>query len=281
MTKDPSIISKRDISVFQSLAEIPDVSFPMRLERLLLVVCTHGEISASVDVMQRKVGPSDILVLRPGHVINDCKVSADFDGFFITTTQERLNQMVPSMRYVVPYSIQFYDNPVINVTEEELESLTLMYNLLCRQLKSPERPYHKMSLGAMCEVLFFNTLGIYTSRLKENPGKSRREELLTRFIELLEENFKTERSVAFYADRLFVTPKHLSAVLKEVSDRTAGEWIDQRVVLEAKILLRSTGMNVQEISSTLSFANQSFFGKYFKHLTGMSPRDYRTKLAQG
>ncbi len=86
--------------------------------------------------------------------------------------------------------------------------------------------------------------------------------------------------MAFYAGKLFVTPKHLSAVLKEVSDKTAGEWIDQRVILEAKVLLRSTGLNIQEISAMLNFANQSFFGKYFRHLTGMSPRDYRSKLSE-
>ncbi|MDE6390585.1 MAG: helix-turn-helix domain-containing protein, partial [Duncaniella sp.] len=83
----------------------------------------------------------------------------------------------------------------------------------------------------------------------------------------------------YYAARLFVTPKHLSAVLKEMSGQTAGEWIDKRVILEAKLMLRSTGMNIQEISTALNFSNQSFFGKYFKHLTGISPRDYRTNLS--
>ena len=131
----------------------------------------------------------------------------------------------------------------------------------------------------MCEVLFFNTLGIYASRLKTSVHKSRKEDLLIKFIQILEDNFRTERSVTFYADKLCVTPKHLSAVLKEISEKTAGEWIDLRVILEAKLLLRSTGLNVQEISTQLNFANQSFFGKYFKHLTGMSPRDYRAKLS--
>ena len=104
--------------------------------------------------------------------------------------------------------------------------------------------------------------------------------ILIKFIQILEDNFMTERSVTFYADKLFVTPKHLSAVLKEISEKTAGEWIDLRVILEAKLLLRSTGLNIQEISTKLNFANQSFFGKYFKHLTGMSPRDYRAKLSE-
>lgn len=271
--------SQRDIAVFQSLDEIPYITFPTRLERMLLVVCTQGSISATVDIELRMVGPNDIMVLRPGHMITQCNISEDFSGFFITVTQERLNQLFPSMRYMLPYTIKFFENPVINVTDEELESLRLIYDLLSTQLRAPSRPYSSMALEALCEVLFFNTLGIYSSRQDTSPHKTRKEELITDFVQLLEENFKRERAVAFYAEKLFVTPKHLSAVLKEVSDKTAGEWIDQRVILEAKVLLRSTGLNIQEISTMLNFANQSFFGKYFRHLTGMSPRDYRSKLS--
>lgn len=276
----PLKYSQRDIAVFQSLDEIPYITFPTRLERMLLVVCTHGRISATVDIEPRMVGPNDIMVLRPGHMITQCNVSEDFSGFFITVTQEKLNQLFPSMRYMVPYSIKFFENPVISITDEELESLKLIYDLLSTQLKAPSRPYSSMALGALCEVLFFNTLGIYSSRQDTSTHKTRKEELITDFVQLLEENFKRERAVAFYAGKLFVTPKHLSAVLKEVSDKTAGEWIDQRVILEAKVLLRSTGLNIQEISAMLNFANQSFFGKYFRHLTGMSPRDYRSKLSE-
>ena len=86
-----------------------------------------------------------------------------------------------------------------------------------------------------------NTLGIYASRVNNTRHNSRREELLSQFIDLIEANFKTERAVNFYAEKLFVTPKHLSAVLKEISGKTAGEWIDHRVILEAKLLLRTTG----------------------------------------
>ena len=275
----PLKYSQRDISVFQSLTEIPYITFPTRLERMLLVVCISGHISAYVDMESRTVGPNDILVLRPGHMITKCSTDENFSGFFITATQEKINQLLPSLRDVVPYSLFFYDNPIIHITDEELESLTLIYSMLSKQLSSAPRPYHNMALGAMCEVLFFNTLGIYASRLKTSVHKSRKEDLLIKFIQILEDNFRTERSVTFYADKLCVTPKHLSAVLKEISEKTAGEWIDLRVILEAKLLLRSTGLNVQEISTQLNFANQSFFGKYFKHLTGMSPRDYRAKLS--
>ena len=88
---------------------------------------------------------------------------------------------------------------------------------------------------------------------------------------------KQERSVNYYAKELFLTPKHLSSVVKEVSGKTAGEWIDNFVLFEAKSLLRSSQKNIQEIADELNFANQSFFGKYFKHYTGMSPKEYRRK----
>ena len=106
----------------------------------------------------------------------------------------------------------------------------------------------------------------------------RKEDVFYRFLLLVEANFQMERSVNFYADSLNITPKHLSAVAKETSGHTAGEWIDSYVVMEAKMLLNNSELSIQEISTRLNFANQSFFGKYFKHHTGMSPRAYRSSM---
>jgi AraC-like DNA-binding protein len=91
----------------------------------------------------------------------------------------------------------------------------------------------------------------------------------------VERDFKIDRSVLYYADKLCITPKHLSAVVKAVSGHTAGDWIDKYVVLAAKVMLRSSSYTIQEISSDLNFSNQSFFGKYFKQHVGMSPSDFR------
>lgn len=269
----------KKINVFRSLADIPYVHFPSRLEYMLLAVCKAGHISAVIDVAPRKLNPGSILVLRPGHIISQCNESSDFEGFFIIVSEEKLNEILPSLHYVIPYSLHYNSNPIIEITAEELETQSLIYEMLQRQLKSADQMFNGMALDSMCEVLFYNTLGIYASRLNNTKHLSRREELLSNFIELIEVHFKTERAVNFYAEKLFVTPKHLSAVLKEISGKTAGEWIDHRVILEAKLLLRTTGMNIQEISQNLNFSNQSFFGKYFKHLTGLSPRDYRNTLS--
>ena len=95
------------------------------------------------------------------------------------------------------------------------------------------------------------------------------------FLKQVQAFHKQERKVEFYADRLCLSPKYLSQTIKSYSGKTAGEWIDEYVVLEAKVLLRSTNMTIQQIGDELNFPSQSFFGKYFKRLTGMSPKAYR------
>ena len=88
-------------------------------------------------------------------------------------------------------------------------------------------------------------------------------------------HYKQERSISFYAEKLCLTPKYLSSVIKQATGKLAGTWIDECVILEAKTQLKCSGKSIQQIAEELNFANQSFFGKYFKHHTGMSPSKYK------
>lgn len=89
--------------------------------------------------------------------------------------------------------------------------------------------------------------------------------------------YRKERKVLYYADKLHLSASYLSTVIKRVSGKTAAEWIDDYVILEAKALLKSTKLTIQQISDELNFSSQSFFGKYFKRITGLSPKEYREK----
>lgn len=274
-------LAENGIAVLRTLDDVADADTSIALTSMLLAVCITGEISAIIDLRPRRMVSRTIMVMRPGHNLSSIHESPDFEGFFIVVREEKLNQLLPSLQYIVPNVIYFRDNPIIEITQKELESQELIYRLLQQKLSDGRQPYNTQTIASLCEVLFYNTLGIYTARASiRNSHPSRREELLSKFIALVDIHFRSERSVAFYARELCVTPKHLSAVLKEVSGKTAGEWIDCRVVLEAKVMLRKSGLTIQEISLELNFSNQSFFGKYFKHFTGMSPREYRMKSAE-
>ena len=160
-----------------------------------------------------------------------------------------------------------------------MASQTELRDILRRKTYSQGHQYQGEVVRTLLEALFYETLGLYLSHwssVENTKEMKRRDALFYSFICIVEENFRTERSVSFYADKLCISPKHLSATIKEASGRTASEWIESYVILEAKTLLRNTGLTIQEVSTKLNFTNQSFFGKYFKHLTGQSPRAFRS-----
>ena len=91
----------------------------------------------------------------------------------------------------------------------------------------------------------------------------------------MSQHFKHERSVEWYSSEMCLTPKHLSEVVKLVSGKTAGQWINTLVIIEIKSLLMNTSLSIKEIAMELNFPNQSFLGKYFKNTEGISPSDFR------
>lgn len=95
------------------------------------------------------------------------------------------------------------------------------------------------------------------------------------FLKLVQENFRKERFLGFYASELGISPKHLARTVKAQTGMTAVSWIERLVVLEAQVMLKSSNLNIQQISYELNFKSQSFFGKYFKKFTGMSPKEFR------
>lgn len=126
-------------------------------------------------------------------------------------------------------------------------------------------------------LLLFHQVECYRKRYLavETQERSRREEVLSRFIDLVNEHAVTERKVAFYADRLCLTPHYLCTIIRKAGDLTVMDWINRAVVQEAKILLRHSDMQISQIADRLNFANASFFCKYFRRLTGMSPGEYQ------
>jgi AraC-like DNA-binding protein len=105
--------------------------------------------------------------------------------------------------------------------------------------------------------------------------QNRKQELNMLFQELVFHHYKEHRNVQYYADALFVSPKHLTETIKDVTGRTAGEWIDDAVILEAKVLLRNHEISIAQVAYDIHFPDQSSFGKYFKKHTGLSPSEYR------
>lgn len=269
-----------DIAVFSRISEIRNIYLPARIDFFLTVLCERGTLEICYNECSHLLTASSLIVLRPGRILRSYKASDDFRGHCIVVGTSLLGNTLPTMSRLLPCILQFMDNPVIKLSKEELSTQIMMRNAIMHVIQHPEpgHEYHKDVVRTLSEAMFFDTLGIYMAHAPEETesvSPLRKNTLLLDFIRLVESNFRIHRSVKFYARELCVSAKHLSAMVKEASGRTAGEWIDAYVINEAKLLLRNTGMTIQEVSMSLNFSNQSFFGKYFRHLTGVSPRVFR------
>lgn len=112
---------------------------------------------------------------------------------------------------------------------------------------------------------------------KDNVGRkmSRQETIFHEFIDLVNKYGLKEHSQTFYADKLCVTPSHLGFVIKQTSGETVMTWIDRNIIMHAKSMLKYSDKMVFEIANELHFPNPSFFNKFFKRHTGMTPLAYR------
>ena len=140
------------------------------------------------------------------------------------------------------------------------------------------QPYKEEIIRHLFSAYYYG-LGYYVhSSQRQKSVMTGQQEVCEKFINLAAKHFKEHRDIGFYADKLCMTNKYLSSLLKQETGMTALEWIERYVVLYAKSCLSSTTMTVQEISDELDFPSQSVFGKYFKRVEGMSPKAYRQSL---
>lgn len=265
------------INVYNEAEKMSFFSFPKKNTKVVSIVCLSGSARLSLNMREVVLPARSISVILPGHQIESYSTSDDFKGFMITSSQRNFESFLPVMSKLFMCSMFYRENPVVELDDRELENQILFHDLLQNKLNEEQDTFNRLVVNRLIEGIFCETCNIYFKRINLNVSArcNRSESLFYRFIVDIESHYKTERSVSFYADRLCVTPKHLSSVIKEISGRTASECIDLYVVSEIKRLLASTDMNIQEISCMLNFANQSFFGKYFKTHTGYSPREYR------
>lgn len=264
--------------LFVSSGNRPYYEEPYRAESYAIVYIKEGGVILNTGLVSRAVEAPSIITLAPS-VIRYFTKSSDLlkmDVIFFKDTYflERHADPFFLSRY------NFFENSDLHVLPlEELTAIKFskIYELIF--LTHANANYHQAEIiRSYIFALIYEIDGYYrlhapvpASLLKDNP-------LVTKFRQLLSGNYMHERKLGFYADHLHVTPKSLSAVIKDKTGRPAGKWISDMITLEAKVLLQNKTLTVSQISETLNFSDQSVFGKFFRANAGMSPLEYRKKL---
>ena len=168
--------------------------------------------------------------------------------------------------------------PVIYLDHEHAKTLLKIYGLIQEKLQNEAHPYRREISRSILTTLLYEVAAAYEQQHVIIKNKqTRKQELNLLFQNMVFNHYREHRTVQYYADALFVSPKHLTETVKEVTGKTAGDWIDDAVTLEAKVLLRNHEISIAQVASQVNFPEQSSFGKYFKKQTGVSPSEYRLK----
>ena len=264
-----------EIPFSEPLEQMPQNDFPVQAGMSMVLFCLQGELHVRISLKEYTLRPDMFCVIITGMIFEVLSISNDFRGFMIAT-RTNFMPVTEKTTQVMSFYKCLQSRHCFVLEEKEVMAFVGVYHSIKATLQELDHPYRIPMLQSYVQILYYRMLPIV---LKEEESRSkyshtRQEEIFQRFIGEVEKHYRKERSVKFYADLLCISPKYLSTVIYKISQQLAGEWIDAYVILEAKTLLKSGRLTIQQISEQLNFSNQSFFGKFFKRCAGMSPKEY-------
>lgn len=256
------------------------MSHPCRLDAIVMLVCVKGEVSFSSQMSDHtlKAGEASIDTISMMQFRN----IADSEFYLLAFKSElltKINLDVRSMANMLTVLRSGANR--IALDNGNLEQLATTFRLMAGVYSAPQRGrYRELSLrhlfASMLYLVFDEIVGgVEEKSSSVGSAKERGAEYYERLMRLIAENYREHRNVEFYAEKMNISPKHLSRVVRGITGKSVHQWIDEVVVLEIKNLLKYSDMSIQQISYALNFPNPSFMGQYFKRITGMTPGEYK------
>ncbi len=258
-------------------AQNTSADYPIALDGFTALILMSGEVSISVDTRNYDVKRNTIILLSPESVVKTLRCTANAAAYVLSFSKSFVNNIQIDISTSLPVYMRFGKNPCLHVSQQDVDEIRQVFRLVKSMLHSDKEMYREEIIRSLFTSAFY-IIAELNQRDNHNEYKQGRGEILfEQFMDLLSKYNRRERNVSFYAAQMGITPKYLSSVVKEVSGKTAARWIDESVIIEAKTMLKYSGLSIQEIAYRLNFSTQSFFGKYFKQHTGTSPSRYKRK----
>ena len=254
---------------------------PFKLDVSMAIIYEKGEAVTKINMREYHIKAPAVMVIMHGQICMPISSSDDLRSKAIVLSSSFTDSLFTASEESLVHDLysSVLQSPLI-ADEKDIHVFHQYYELLLNIARSPLSEFKLESARHLTLAMFYGYTHIKHDVATNNICTTRQEEIYNEFLEHLSRYYKQARDVGFYADKLCITAKHLSQVVKEVSGRTALEIIEEYVLTECKALLLSSTMTVQQIGDELNFPSQSVFGKYFKRLTGLSPKAYRNHICR-
>ncbi|KIO50799.1 helix-turn-helix domain-containing protein [Flavobacterium hibernum] len=252
----------------------PYISEPYRAESYAVEFLRKGSIVMQTQLEKTVIHAPAIIALSPSVIRSFTKDSDEILLDILFFKQQFFLENQANIFFLSQY--EFFENSqmhVFNLEQKETKKFEQVFNLI-KEVFTSNANHKPAIIRSYLYILIYELDGIkqiFSTEKVQNP-------IFERFKQLLFKDFLSQRSVQYYADSLNVSRKYLSEIIKTNSGKTASNWIDDIVILEAKVLLQNKDLTINQISDILNFLNQSIFGRFFKNREGISPLEYRKKL---
>lgn len=262
-------------------SEMDIIKYPCRFNGYLAFYCIKGNFEIEINLKKFTVHENSLFIYTPGNLVRVSDIApgqkSGVHFVIVAVSANLLSNTRLDINRLGDESLRLLENPCVIMTEEERALCRKYFDLISDVSALPVNGTRE-TITSLISSIFYLMGALWKDRLaamQRDGATSRAQLIMEDFLVLVRDHHTKERGLAFYADKLYLTPKYLSKLIKSVSGKSAHEWIDSFVILEAKNLLKYSEMSVKSIVYSLNFPNQTTFYRFFKAKTGMTPSEYR------
>lgn len=243
---------------------------PHKHDFFIIVLFDYAKGYHSIDFVDYKIGNKQVHLLFPGQV-HKWHIEANSSGYQLMIDHVLFEHFLTFFRFS---ETNYMNHPVIDLKDEVFDLIKYEFDCIKNEITASESLQQIIHARASviaaiiskeAETLFNNTI--------VNQSNAR----LSEFNKLIDQHYKSEKSVSFYASKLNISANYLNILCKKSLQISATQFIQERIVLEAKRLLQSTELTIKEIAYELGFVDHAYFSNFFKNRTNLTPTQFRDK----
>lgn len=265
-----------DLTIINHLRHHPRMH-PTQMDMVFVAICIEGEFTFDMDGHECTIGKDDIFIGHPNAIYENFVMSKDLDCKLLCITKSLLMSMLYPNQPLWNKSLFLDKHNLLHLSPIDTTLRGHLFALLEFNMQESTGAFQKETIHAIIRVLLYGISRALTQQIKleSSHETNQRKILFDNFITLLSSNEIKKKPLAYYSDKLCVSSRYLTMVCRDVSKKTAYDWISEYVQNDVRYYLLHSNLTIKEIAVKLGFCNLSFFGKYVRENFGVSPSEYR------
>ena len=264
---------------FRYSTDFYGISAPELKQTCLHLLCTTGEGSFVFNERCYHIVKNDLVVIPTPSRVKGLAAHADMQVEWFAADYKFLQNQLPSNNYSIGGSISLNQDPIIRLTDEQMQQLLCDFHRLRDRMQDRHLQFYRELMGSLCLTMMYDIFEAHAQRDATDTHTDRTSYIVKQLMALLSTGVsRTERNVGYYARRLNVSPKYLSATIKRVTGHNVTSYIDRHTVPILKDYLNDERLSLTQIAYMMNFTSLSYFSRYCTKHLGQSPSEYRQSL---